>query len=164
MSVITSIPVVERIAVKLFERLQVLASGNNPDLAVREVIRPTRNGGFTPQHLQIVFTQADPEIDDGEMRPGNPPAVTYRQRFNIICHLFTSEKDPTPIDKYQNLFYSNVIRAVTKNRDSWYSFNGLAVDSEFLPLEHIGGELDTFILPIVITYRVSEWNPCEVRT
>lgn len=164
---ITDLPILERIAVELFNRLERVAEGNRlPDANLVEVLRSKRLGDWTPQHLQIVLTQDNPVFNDGASHPGNPPAIAYDVTFNVRVHLMPSEKDPTPIDTYINILAADITMALTTDVGShWYDFNDLAVDAHIGGVEQIDSEggVDGFNLPIVVTYRHSEDNPYEVR-
>lgn len=167
MSIKSSKTVVEQISDKIFDRLQVLMANQHQDLQVSEVVRPSRSNQTPPKHLQVVFRQDEEDEIDDLMRPGNPPGICYEQKFEIICITKASEKDPTPLDQYRNAFLGRVIEAVTQGRPEWYSFNGLAVDSYFGPMEREDvdyGDTYLFKLPLMVRYRVSEYSPFEVRT
>ena len=164
MSVVESLPVVSRITSELYDRLNKLAAGFSPFTSVYEVVRPLRLGQYTPRHLQIVLTKGPSEEVPELMCPGNPPAIAWRQRFDIRCHVMPSEKDPTPIDTYCEVMAADVVRAVCEP-SRWYTFGGLAIDTAWLPHEDINsdGGPDGVNVPIVITYRVDEGNPFNVR-
>lgn len=166
MSVTLSRPVVERIAVRLFERLQMLAAGASDFVKVREVIRPTRIEDFTPKHMQVVLKQADVEDVPELSFPGNPPVKAKRQRFDVHCHLLPSEKDPTPIDEYATTLEAEVSKAITAgDADYWHTFGGLAVDAQIGPREPIAadGGVDGFTLPVFVVYRTPEQDPYTAR-
>lgn len=165
MPVTATRPVVERIAVELYERLRLLTAGWSPYTAVIEVIRPTRLGGeWTPKHLQIVLKNGEsvrvPELDC----TGNPPAIARQQLFQVNCHFMPSEKDPTPIDEYVETMHGDVIRVVCEP-DLWYTFGGLSIDAEFGDPSFASGDggVAEMSIPILVTYRVSEDDPWEVR-
>lgn len=169
MSVVADVrPVSERIANVLFERLQILSAQFSVFTPVSEVIRPTRMGGYTPKHLQIVLTQSAPEIDEELGCPGNPPATAYRMTFNIRCHVMPSEKDTTVIDEITNTFAADVVRAVTSDDfygPTWYTMDDLAFDSMFGTHEPIDldGSFGGVNLPLVVSFRTDENNPYNVR-
>lgn len=165
MSVVAARPVVERIADALFGRLQLLAAGYSPMSAISEVIRVTQRGGYTPKHMQIVMTQADPEEVPELNHEGNPPAQAWMQTFNIRCHVNLSEKDPTPVDTIINTMAADVQKVVTDSGSQWHNFGGLSIDSQWLSHENIDAEggIDGVNVPLAVTYRVSEGNPYEVR-
>lgn len=165
MSVTTARPVVERIAHALFERLQLLSAGYSSLFKASEVIRPKRQGGFTPKNNQIVMTQGDPirvpELD----RPGNPPAICFDQSFNVRCHIMPSEKDPTPVEEYINTMAAEVVRVVGDAGSRWFTFGELAMNATWGSQENIDsdGSFDGINLPLVVTYRVSEVDPYVAR-
>lgn len=165
MSITAALPISERIAAVLFERLQLLTAGLSDYTHVYEVIRPTRLGGFTPRHLQIVLTAGDKERITELDYPGNPPANAYSQTWNIRCHLMPSEKDPTPIDTYMELIAADVVRAVCGTDSDWYRFNGLAIDATWESHEAIqaDGGLDGVNVPLAVLYRVAENDPFNHR-
>ena len=165
MPVVSARPISEQIATKLFDRIHLLAADFTASTSVSEVIRPVRMGGFTPKHLQIVVTQSDPEEVPELFVPGNPPAIAYRQRFNIRCHIMPSEKDPTPFDEYANTMTADVVKAVTHVGATWFTFDGLAIDARWESREFIDadGGVDGINVPLSITYRTSEYDPYAVR-
>ncbi len=161
-------PVSERIACELFDRLQLLAAQYSVYTPVSEVIRPTRMGGYTPKHLQVVLTQNDPEVNEELGCPGNPPATAFNLLFNIRGHVMPSEKDTTVVDEIINTFDADIVRAVTDASfygAMWYTLGGLAVNAEFQTRESIDadGSFVGFNLPLLVTYRTDENNPYNVR-
>jgi len=161
-------PVSERIACELFDRLQLLAAQYSVYTPVSEVIRPTRMGGYTPKHLQIVLTQNDPEVNEELGCPGNPPATAYNILFNIRCHVMPSERDTTVVDEIINTFDADVVRAVTDQTiygAMWYTLGDLAIDATFQTRESIDadGSFVGFNLPLLVTYRTDENNPYNGR-
>jgi hypothetical protein len=164
MSVVESLPVVSRITSELFDRLNKLTAGFSPFSAVYEVVRPTRLGQYTPRHLQIVLTKGSVEEVPELMCPGNPPAIAWRQVFDIRCHVMPSEKDPTPVDTYCEVMAADVVRVVCEP-SGWWRFGGTAINAEWLAQEDINsdGGPDGVNVPIAITYRVDEGNPFNVR-
>lgn len=164
MSVVAVRPILEQIADAVFQRLRLLAAGYSVYTAVSEVIRPTRQGGFTPKHLQIVLTQNAPERNDDLSCQGNPPSVAWDVQFNIRCHVMPSEKDPTPVDEYTNTMAADVVRVITDATD-WHTFGYKAINARFETPENIDsdGSFDGVNVPLVVTYRVAENNPYTQR-
>lgn len=163
-------PISERIASALFDRLRLLSAGYSDQLAFTNVVRPLRNEVATPQHLQIVLTQDAPQINAELSCPGNPPATCYELLFHINCRVMPSENDTTPVDEYINTMAAEVVRVVcdeTMIEDSsqWHTFGDIAVNAEWQAHENIDGDgsYDGVDVPILVTYRVSENNPFEVR-
>lgn len=153
----------------LFDRLQFLAAQYSLYTPVSEVIRPTRMGGFTPKHLQIVLTQNAPERNEELDCPGNPPATAYQLLFNIRCHVMPSEKDITVVDEIINTFAADVVMVVcdeaVHEQGPWHTMNDLAVSSEWQSLESIDsdGSFTGISVPLLVTYRTDENNPYNVR-
>lgn len=164
MSVTSARPVVERIEQNLFERMQLLLTGIKPTSPVRSVVRPTRLGNFTPENWQIVVTKGEDTIIDELMRPGNPPAICHAQRFELHCHLLTSEHDPTSIDEYVSVFVSDVIETITNATNRWYTMGNLCFNTEIQAEERFNGDgVAGFTLPVLCYYRVSEYSPYDMR-
>lgn len=162
-------PVSERIASVLFGRLQFLAAQYSVYTPASEVIRPTRLGGYTPKHLQIVLTQEAPAINEELGCPGNPPATAFDLLFNIRCHVLPSEKDITVVDEIINTFAADVVMVVTDevthDQGPWYTMNDLAINAEFQTQEAIepDGSFVGVNVPLLVTYRTDENNPYNVR-
>lgn len=164
MSVVAVRPVVTRIGDELFNRLQRLAAGSSPYAAVYEVVRPTRLSDYTPRHLQIVLTKESEEEVPELMCPGNPPALAFKQTYAIRCHVLPSEKDPTPVDEYCEVFRAEVVKAVCEFT-RWETFGGLALLADWLGTGDTDsdGGIDGVTVRLAITYRVDEGNPYNVR-
>ena len=157
-------PIVERIAVEIFDRLKRLEAGRDDSIQLSEVIRPKRLGGWTPKHLQVVITQENPERNDELSLIGNPPAVAYDQQYNLRCHVMPSELDPTPVEEWTNLMTSEIIRTIT-SYNLWHTMGGLAIDTQIRQIENVDsdGSFDGANVPLIVTYRVSETDPFTVR-
>ena len=161
-------PVSERIAQQLFDRLRLLSAGYSDQFRAASVVRPLRNEIETPEHLQIVLTQGSPEINEELMCPGNPPAQCYEGMFNIRCRVMLSETDTTPVDEIINTMAAEVVRVVCDDSYlsySWHTMEDLAFNSQWQPHENIDsdGSYDGVNVPLLVSYRVSETNPFEVR-
>lgn len=166
-------PVIERIAEALLYRLRLLTAGYSVFTPVLEVIRPTRLGGFTPRHLQIVVTQNAPErVTDYDL-PGNPPATAWVVQFNIRCHVLPSEKDTTEVDEIVNTMAADVVKVVCDETaelpefvdTAWHTFRDLAIVAEWQTQETIDsdGSSDGINVPLAVTYRTDETNPYIAR-
>jgi len=166
MSITAALPISERIADWLLERLQLLTAGYSELIKVAEVLRPIRLGGFTPKHLQIVLTLGDktrvPDLD----YPGNPPVLCGEQVYNIRCHVIPSEKDPTPVDRYIETIGAEVVRAVVGESRQWHTMGNLAIDAEWQDHELVqaDGGADGVNVPLAVRYRVDEGNPVAFRS
>lgn len=164
---IGTLPVVERIAVELKRRLDLLADVTNTtyNTKVNEVIRPNRLESYTPKDMQIVLTTDSIETVPELMYPGNPPAVAKRVTFHINCNVVNDESVNEPIDTIVHMFAADVEQVITSDSSTWHTFSNLAVDAEFL--SHVphsaGGGFDGVTVPIAITYRTDENNPYQVR-
>ena len=166
MSIDSTRPVIERIANTIYTRLSTMTAGTFPNSPVSEVIRPVRTESFSPKNYQIILILGDQEQVEALSKNGNPPSVAFTADFHICCHVMPSEKDATPFDEYCSTFYADVVECLTDSVDAnWWRWGNLAVDSNIGPMQPMDtdGGLDGFIVPLTITYRVSEWSPYEPR-
>ena len=159
-----SVSVLESISVELLRRLRLLVDQTTYDTNVVEVIRPTRLGTWTPQHLQIVLTQGPEEVVDELSYPGNPPSVARRQTFNIRCHVMTDEQDTEAVETVINTFAADIVKVVCTEAN-WYQFASLSINAEWLPVEDIqaDGGVDGVNVTIAILYRTIEGDTYTVR-
>lgn len=159
-----SLSVLESISVELARRLTLLVDNTTYDTKVVEVIRPTRFGTWTPQHLQIVLTKGQEEVVDELSYPGNPPSVARRQTFNIRGHVMTDEQDLDAVETVINTFAADIVKVVCTEAN-WYQFGGMSINADWLPVEDIqaDGGVDGVNVPIAILYRTSEGDPYTVR-
>lgn len=170
MSVVQAKPIVERIADELYQRLRLLTAGYSDQFIASDVIRPRRNDTGTPEHQQIVLTQSALSINSELMCPGNPAAIAYVVTFNIHCRVMPSERDTTFVEEMINTMAAEVVRVVCDESIlddalQWHTFGNLAIDAEWLPHENVDtdGSYDGVIVPLAVTFRVSEKNPFTVR-
>lgn len=160
-----AVSVLETIANVLYERLLTLVNNSEYTNNVIEVIRPTRQGNYTPQDMQIVLTQGSSEEIEDLHCPGNPPAIARQQIFNIRCHVVNDENSSEAIDSRLNSIASDVIQSVCYPASTWHNFDGNAIDAAWQQREQVSadGGIDGINVPIAITYRTDETNPYNVR-
>jgi hypothetical protein len=164
MPLITERPVVSKISDELFARLETLVHVPNDAFVFRGCVRPSKLATYTPEHALIVLTRGEnvrmPELDC----PGNPPSIAYQQTFLIRVHLAPSEKDATPIERYEDVAEAEIHRAV-RTDGTWHTFGNNAINAQFGALQTAvsDGGYDGVSIPIDVTYRVSEGNPYTVR-
>lgn len=164
MPLVTERTVVSLIADVLFARLETLVASPDEPIPIAEVIRPKKIGGYTPRHRQIVLTRGAAARNTELDCPGNPPAVCWVQTFNIRITIAPSEKDPTPIELYEDALSASVYKAVTLP-SQWHTMGGNAIDAAFGDPEMVDGDggYEGMALPLLVTFRVSENNPYAVR-
>lgn len=157
-------PVSERIAIVVLKRLERLQVSGYGQVDFNSVVRPTRQGGYTPQHRQIVLTQQPPARVPELDCPGNPPAEANDLRFTMQCHAMPSERDPRALDELLNYMAADARYAVT-DATNWHTFGGLAINARFEDTEMIppSGSFAAVYVPLVVTYRTDETNPYTVR-
>jgi hypothetical protein len=145
----------EKIARELHRRLRMMIGSTTYQTKVRSVIRPTRLGNFTPEHLQIVMTTGEISELDDLMYPGNPVGVARTITFRVNCHLLTDENSSIAIDQ----------EAVCTPIATWHTFDNNAIDAAWRGRELINsdGGLDGVTMNLEVIYRVEEGNPYQVR-
>ena len=161
-------PVNERIIKEVVERLQLLTAGYSDYFRSPYVKREVFHNTETPKPYGIIVTQGSDERVAELDCPGNPPALAYRMPINIRCRIMPSETDSTPVDEYINVIAAEVQRVVCDQTEldfRWHTFEDLAIDAEWATVEMISGEggFEGINVPLLVTYRVTEGNPFEVR-
>lgn len=158
-----SLTVCESIAVVIQERLEELISGSELTQVV-EVVRPTVRGDFTPQDNQIVITVSGTEEIPELSCPGNPPAICWETTYSVRCRIMPSESDADEKSKLTSQFFADVIKAITTPIESWYTFDGNAINAKLGAIENNNSEsFEGVTVPIVVNYRTDENNPYQVR-
>lgn len=157
--------VVETIAGIIESRLEAMIDDTTYQTTISEVQRPSRFAGFAPIHNQIVLVQGSTERNPALDRPGNPPAIAYRQPFAIHCHVMQSERDQDALDSLLNAFHADVVKAICSPTSTWHTFGGNAIDAEFGNVNYVqaDGGLDGVQIPLTVTFRTSENDPTELR-
>lgn len=165
MSVITEKPVITKISDEIFARLETLITEPNDAFTFAGVIRPTKLAQYTPEPGLIVLTRGDVVRVNELDCPGNPPAIAYQQTFLIHVHIAPSEKDTTPVELYEDVAEAAVIKAI-RNSGTWHTFDGNAINADFDAKQTSTGDggYIGIAVPLIVTYRVSESDPYQVRT
>jgi hypothetical protein len=165
MSVTVARPVVYRIERALFDRVNRLAAGWSSLISIREVIIPKRINTSAPRHNQIIIERGENvRVPDNDI-PGNPVAIARTQEFLIRCLIIPSEKDPTPYDEYCEVAAAEIQRVIGEP-NYWWTFGGLAINSEWGDPVNIDGGQDQVggvVVPLVVLYRTDENDPYTVR-
>ena len=164
MSVITEKPVVTKISDEIFARLETLITEPNDAFTFESVIRPTKLAQYTPEHGLIVLTRGEVARVNELDCPGNPPAIAYQQTFLIRVHIAPSEKDTTPIEFYEDVAEAAIVKAI-RTAGTWHTFDSNAIHADFgaQQTSTSDGGYDGIAVPLMVTYRVTEGNPYEVR-
>lgn len=165
MPLITEKPVLTLIADELFRRLETLVIEPNDAFRFKGPVRPTRIADYAPEHSLIVLTRGEVARINELDCPGNPPSLAYQQTFLVRVHIAPSERDKTPVERYEDVAEAELIKAIC-GPPMWYKMGGNAIDTELGPVQTSVSEggYDGIALPVIVTYRVSEGNPYEVRS
>jgi hypothetical protein len=160
----TTAPVVERISDTILERIE---AANIVDVSVR---RPDREGrNFSPGHHSITLVQLDIGRNDDASYEGNPPVSGFNVTFNLICFVRNQKEYENSYSKACNVIAAEVIRAITNpssGQELWYQMDGLSTNASIgdqYPLTNEQGAITGVVVPLEITFRVSENNHYEVR-
>jgi hypothetical protein len=150
-------PANEEIAKRIFERLT--------DSGDFTVVRQTKQlDEWTPEDRQVVMVAMMPERAEDIDHPGNPPANGYQMEVRFRLHVMQSEHDETPTEDLLSRLAADVMVACT-DAPNWHQWDEIAINSEFGSLESVpnDGGIDAAMLPLVVSYRITEGNPYEVR-
>lgn len=159
-------PIPELIAIEIEARLNAVLEADGYAFDLSEVVRPTRKGeNWLKRHRGVAILQGEstrvPELDC----PGNPPAIAYGLTFDLACVTRDSMNSEEAHATEENEIAAVVVKGITAP-DQWHTMDGNAIDCSIgsaVPFSSPEGELDGVTIPVVVTYRVSETNPYEVR-
>ena len=155
----------EQILQKIATRLASITVVGGYEVTVSQVVRPTRYGGFRPQHLQIVVTQGNLTKNDELSAPGNPPATAWDMEVVIAGLLMPLESATDKIDALRMQFSSDVIKAICTPAASWHNWDTLAIDTVVGNVDDVTTEeASGFKVTITVTFRTTENNPYQSRT
>jgi len=160
----TMLPIVEQIALKIVARLETITIAGGYHQTVAGVVRPTRLGGFSPEHHLIVVEQADPERPPAPETEGNVLLKEWLQPWWIKLFVRPSDTDLTPVDAWVNIFLADCIKALTAPA-SWHTWDGLAINSYYRdPVGFVTekGDHEGAMLPLYVHYRHPEDDPFAV--
>lgn len=160
----TTAPVIERIADTILDRI---VAANIADVTIT---RPDREGrNFSLAHHSISLHQLEIELNETLSHEGNPPAMAFDVTFNLACFVRNQKDAENAYSKACNIIAAQVIQAITNplvDPTMWYTMGGLAINSEIgsqFPLPNEQGAITGVIVPLLVTFRVSENNHYEVR-
>lgn len=157
-----SLTVLDNIQASIVTRLETLKNPSAEQTTVETVIAPPQYDGYTPEHLQIVVLQGEPELQ--QTIPGNPPALEWLQPFRILCHVVQDKDEETPLTELINPMVADVFKVLTNPPTTWHQFDGNSINATFGSLTPIvEGSVRGKEIPLIVTYRVSETDPYEVR-
>jgi len=162
---VDSAPVVERIADVLVARIK---EANIFNVTVSRPDREGKNLSFTDG--SVVVHQRSINMNPALICHGNPPAIAYDVQFELQCYVRNQNSESNSYSSACNKLGAQIIKAITNPIDDpamWYTMDGLAVNTRspgpMYPMLNDNGDRTGVTIPIVITYRVSEDNPYEVR-
>ena len=161
----SDVPVIERIALEIKSRLDELASGFDSRSPVSEVIRPTRNGTWSPKHQQIVLTQGGSARSLENDAFGSPLALAWATTFNIRCHIMPSELATETLDELANYMWAGVVRVLTQDAGDWQTFGGIAINAVWIDIDPIvhDGSFAALNIPLDVIWRHNENDPYQER-
>lgn len=161
-----AIAVSEQIALKVSERLQLIAEADGYETTVAgSVIRAAKIWDGYLRDYQITVTQTSLTYNEALSHPGNPPAAAWDLLFTVFGEVRPSEDDTVSFDALCNEFASDIVKAITVPAASWHNWDGLAINTVIntvtnVNAEEIGGARVEF----TVTFRTDENNPYTVRT
>lgn len=142
-------PVIELIADVIKTRLEDVE-------LVDTVTRPKRINDDPSGDRKITLTQTTRTQNRGLSCQGNPPAVAWDQIFLIAGELRPDEASEDSIDRFRNLFESQIRTALT-SVPNWHTFGGHAIDSEIGSARpYISDSAAAVHIDLLVKYRHDE--------
>jgi len=162
-----TIPIPELIAEEIESRLNTILLENGYAFDVSEVVRPNRRGdNWQYKHLGIGIKQGVSSRIPNLDCPGNPPALAYATVFTLSCICRDSKNLDAAHATNENEVAAAAVKAVASDGDDWHSMAGIAINTEIgspVPFVPSQAEFNGVAVPIIVTYRISENDPYEVR-
>lgn len=157
----SNLPVVEQIAVEIFDRLKDVTHEGGYWATVKEVKRPTRLGDYSPEDGLVLLTQDDPE-PNAELSPdGSVWRTAWDQPFDITLFVIPSEKSEVPLDTLKNVFGASVSKALATH-ETWPTWGNLAIDSRIdapVSFDSEDGSITGINVRLIVTYRTPYNDP-----
>ena len=151
---------VEQIARAIHARLKQIEQIAGEPIA--GVLRPTRLGGYSPQHMLIVLEQDDEAINAELSVAGNPPATAKDQPFRITVLVRPSDRSDAPIDTLLNAARYELEKALNED----VQWGGLAINTAVgvsSKVITVDRAMEGVEFTPVVTYRASDADPSVVR-
>lgn len=163
-------PIPELIADEVVERLEAISIQDGFSFTVEFVTRPNRLGtNFTPKPYGMLVILGDNQRNADMDHPGNPPAIAYDLTVMVKCFANASTTGTDSHNLRSNEMIAAAIKAIANpdtSPSTWYTLGGNAINAEFGDIEYFSspeGDHAGAVLPLVVTYRVSETDPFTVR-
>lgn len=147
----------ESIALAIATQLATITVANGYEVTVVDVVRPTRMSDFSPRNLRLLLLQGQRQRDQEIDYQGNPPAIGWRQRFEVVAFVLLSDSSATAFEATLNQVISDIEKAVMAD-PTW---GGLAVNTTLEgedPID-LDGPASGSIVSFTVQYRVSETSP-----
>lgn len=162
-----TLPVPERIAEVIKTRLETITIANGYTFDIVSVDRPKRFGtDWRPRNMSAVIVQGSDNENEEQTHPGNPPAIGYDTEFSIHAFVIESDYSEETFETQVNEFVTAIKKAVVAGSNYWGQFGGLSLFAEWgrvQPYYSEDGDNQGAVVPLTVTYRVSERDPFEVR-
>mgnify|MGYP003658527230 CR=1 FL=1 len=162
--------VIERIANEIVRRLQQITVANGYTFDVANVQRADRLGtSIVLENYLVLVVQQDSQPNEDMSHPGNPPAIAFDATFNIHCFVRESDREESVMSTTSNEMAGQAMKAITNETiapNKWWQMAGNAITCEFGtigPYSESEGVNAGVTLPLIVSYRISETDPYEVR-
>ena len=162
--------VIENIATEIVRRLQRITVANGYTFDVANVQRADRLGtAIVLENYLVLVVQQDSQPNEELSHPGNPPAIAFDATFNIHCFVRESDREESVMSTTSNEMAGQAMKAITNETiapNKWWQMAGNAIVSEFGtigPYSESDGVNAGVTLPLIVSYRISETDPYEVR-
>ena len=157
-------PINEQIAQKVKTQLLTVTTGNGYNYSLAKVVRPTREGGYDPQHLLAVLEQRDRYEDEEQTHP----YITWVLPFAVNLYVKPpDDQDPAtdPVDQVVNRLGADVEKALMLMHPSQGSIlAGLAFDCRIRAPEGFitaDGAFEGQTVIFEVLYRHVETDPYD---
>jgi hypothetical protein len=162
--------VIENIATEIVRRLQRITVANGYTFDVANVQRADRLGtSIVLENYLVLVVQQDSQPNEELSHPGNPPAIAFDATFNVHCFVRESDREESVMSTTSNEMAGQAMKAIANETNApykWWQMNGNSILTEFGtigPYSESEGVNAGVTLPLIVSYRVSENDPYEVR-
>ena len=162
--------VIERIANEIVRRLQRITVANGYTFDVSNVQRADRLGtSIVLENYLVLVVQQDSQPNEELSHPGNPPAIAFDVTFNVHCFVRESDREESVMSTTSNEMAGQAMKAIANETNApykWWQMDGNSILTEFGtigPYSESEGVNAGVTLPLIVSYRVSENDPYEVR-
>lgn len=165
-------PIVEELALAIVSKVKSITIANGYGVTVVDCVRPRRGDDLAGQNPATGLTaiyQGERRLDEEHHREGNPPAIGWRQNWEILCFVIPADNASSAIDAAINLWAAELESALMED-PQWPALTTgnpkLAINTSIesiAPLEAVDGATCGFMLAFTTIIRTAEADPYTNR-